>query len=80
MKKVNVHEAKTHLSRLLKEVEAGEEILIARDSKPVARLVPARPVEARRKRILGQMRGEFEVPDDFDEPDAEIERMFYGDE
>ena len=78
MKKVNVHEAKTHLSRLLKEVEAGEEVLIARDSEPVARLVPVRP--AAQKRTFGHMRGMFEVPDDFDEPDPEIERMFYGEE
>jgi prevent-host-death family protein len=40
MKKVNVHEAKTHLSRLLERVEAGEEIIIARAGRPVARLVP----------------------------------------
>ena len=51
---VNVHEAKTHLSRLLKQVEAGEEIVIARNGKPVARLVPLRE---RSKRQFGAMKG-----------------------
>jgi prevent-host-death family protein len=62
---VNVHEAKTHLSRLLLRVAGGEEIVIARAGKPVAKLVP---VEARAQRILGQDEGLFEVPDDFDAP------------
>lgn len=61
---VGVHEAKTHLSRLLRRVSAGEEIVIARGGKPVARLVP---VEWR-PRVLGRDRGLFEVPDDFDAP------------
>ncbi len=63
---VNVHEAKTHLSRLLARVVEGEEIVIAKAGKPVARLVP---VELRpRRRVLGQDEGLFEVPDDFDDP------------
>lgn len=65
MAEVNVHEAKTHLSRLLVRVAAGEEIVIARAGKPVAKLVP---VEPRPQRILGQDEGLFEVPDDFDAP------------
>jgi prevent-host-death family protein len=65
MTEVNVHEAKTHLSRLLVRVAAGEEIVIARAGKPVAKLVP---VEPRPQRILGQDEGLFEVPDDFDAP------------
>jgi prevent-host-death family protein len=64
MTSVGVHEAKTHLSELLRRVEAGEEIVIERGAKPVARLVPA--VAARRE--LGFARGMFEVPDDFDDP------------
>ena len=63
-RQVNVHEAKTHLSRLLAEVEAGEEIVIARHGIPVARLVRA---EARPRR-LGLYAGEIEVGDDFDAP------------
>lgn len=66
MTTVNIHEAKTHLSRLLARVIEGEEIVIAKSGRPVARLVP---VESRsRERVLGQDRGLFEVPDDFDEP------------
>ena len=62
---VNVHEAKTHLSQLLARVEAGEEFLIARAGKPVARLVAARPPAAPR-RPLGFLRGRAVIPDDFD--------------
>jgi prevent-host-death family protein len=65
MHEVNIHEAKTHLSRLLMRVAQGEEIVIARAGKPIARLVP---VEPRPRRILGQDEGLFEVPDDFDAP------------
>ena len=65
MREVNVHEAKTHLSRLLAEVEHGEEVVIARAGKPVAKLVP---VQAPAGRQLGIDEGVFEVPDDFDAP------------
>ena len=68
MPMVGIHEAKTHLSRLLRRVAAGEEIIIAKGSKPVARLVPVAP---RAKRILGRDRGLFEVPEDFDAPLSE---------
>ncbi len=63
---VNIHEAKTHLSRLLTRVAEGEEIVIAKSGTPVARLVA---VERRPgRRVLGQDRGLFEVPEDFDDP------------
>jgi prevent-host-death family protein len=65
MDEVNVHEAKTHLSRLLARVAQGEEIVIARAGKPIARLVP---VEPKSRRALGQDKGLFDVPDDFDAP------------
>ncbi len=62
---VNIHEAKTHLSRLIDEVDKGGEVIIARAGKAVARLVPVgKP--ARRK--LGVLAGRFEVPPDFDAP------------
>jgi prevent-host-death family protein len=64
-KTVNVHEAKTHLSRLLQEVERGREIVIARAGRPVARLVAAEPVA---KRELGQELGQIWLSPDFDEP------------
>jgi len=66
MPQVNVHEAKTHLSRLLVRVAAGEEIIIARAGHPVARLCPYEP--QKHKRVLGRDAGVFEVPADFDEP------------
>jgi prevent-host-death family protein len=65
MAEVNVHEAKTHLSRLLLRVAGGEEIVIARAGKPVARLVP---IEPEPQRVFGQDEGLFEVPEDFDAP------------
>jgi len=65
MSEVNVHEAKTHLSRLLLRVAGGEEIVIARAGKPIARLVP---IEPKPQRVIGQDDGLFEVPEDFDAP------------
>lgn len=66
MKQVNVHEAKTHLSRLLQRVAAGEQITIANRGVPVAQLVPA----ARRKvhRKLGVESGRLKIAEDFDAP------------
>lgn len=63
---VNIHEAKTHLSRLVEDVRAGAEIVIAKAGKPVARLVPAGTTRKRRK--LGVLAGKFSVPPDFDAP------------
>jgi len=63
---VNIHQAKTHLSRLLSRVAAGEEIVIAKAGKPVARLVPFRKTKG--KRPLGMDKGLFQVPKDFDAP------------
>ncbi len=64
-KSVGVHEAKTHLSRLLERVGAGEEIVISRRGEDIARLVPIRRPAARR---LGVDRGRLVVPEDFDAP------------
>jgi len=73
---VNIHEAKTHLSRLIRRVEAGEEVVIARGGQPVARLVRVDPVG---RRLLGMDRGEVYVADDFDEPlDSSILDEFEG--
>ena len=66
MKRVNTHEAKTHFSRLLRRVAAGEEITIANRGVPVARLVPVPPAGARR--VLGAFRGQVSVAEDFDAP------------
>jgi prevent-host-death family protein len=64
-KSVGVHEAKTHLSRLLEDVAAGEEVVITRRGEEVASLVPIRGSSVRR---LGIDRGKFVVPEDFDAP------------
>lgn len=62
---VGVHEAKTHLSRLLQQVAGGEDVVITRSGVPVARLCA---IHARGRREFGQDRGLFVVPDDFDAP------------
>jgi prevent-host-death family protein len=74
---VNVHQAKTHLSRLLEEVAAGGEVVIAKAGRPVARLVPLETVVRRKK--LGLLKGQFVVPDDFDAPlSSEVLAGFEG--
>ena len=78
MPQVNIHEAKTNLSRLLARVEQGEEIIIARGGKPVARLVPFTPDLA--PRPLGLLRGRIHIADDFDAPlPPELLAAFTGD-
>ena len=66
---VNIHEAKTNLSRLLSQVENGDEIIIAKAGKPIAILTKFN--EERPKRKLGRDSGLFEVPEDFNEPLSE---------
>jgi len=66
MTKINVHEAKTHLSKILDRVLAGEEIIIAKAGKAVARLVPLKP--KRKPRVAGTHAGRIEILDDFDAP------------
>lgn len=76
MTEVGVHKAKTELSKLIKRVQMGEEIIITSNGNPVAKLVP---VEARRERVFGMDEGLFEVPDDFDDPlPDEILELFEG--
>lgn len=72
---VNIHEAKTHLSKLLERVAVGEEVIIAKAGTPVAKLVPFD--KQPQTRIFGSAKGEFTVPDDFNESDPEIEALFY---
>ena len=77
MKTVNIHEAKTHLSRLVERVEAGEEIIIAKAGRPAARLVP---IEGARKPVkIGGLKSRTPVPDDFNTMfEKEIEALFAG--
>jgi prevent-host-death family protein len=63
---INIHEAKTHLSRIVDEVAAGAEVIIAKSGKPMARLTPLAGV--RRAKKLGLLKGKIKVPDDFNAP------------
>ena len=73
---MNVHEAKTHLSRLLEAVEAGEDVVIARAGKPIARLVPAST--RTRPRTPGAWRGQGWIADDSDDTPEELIAAFHG--
>lgn len=73
---VNMHEAKTKLSELVADVEAGEEIVLARAGKPVARLMPLRKAEPRRR--LGQWKGKVRMSKDFDAPLSDEELAAWG--
>jgi prevent-host-death family protein len=74
---VNVYEAKTHLSQLLDRAAAGEEIVIARAGRPVARLVALSGASSRR-RTPGAWRGKVSIADDFDELPTDMEAAFRG--
>jgi prevent-host-death family protein len=75
METVNVHEAKTHFSRLLARVAKGEEVVIAKAGRPVAKLVPVRSKVDRR--VPGSARGRVRMGPDFDEPlPDDIQRAF----
>jgi len=73
---VNIHQAKTNLSRLVERAEAGEEIVIARAGKPAARLVPLD--RETRERKLGLWKGRIRVSDDFDQLPDELAAAFRG--
>jgi prevent-host-death family protein len=75
---VNMHEAKTNLSRLVERAAAGEEIIIGRAGVPVAKLVPYQPPANNRRREGGFLRGQIVIHDDFDELPEEIMRYFRG--
>ena len=70
---VDIQEAETHLSTLIQDVERGEEIVIGRAGKPIARLIPYR----QEKRQLGLERGQIWIADDFDETPEDIVEDFY---
>ena len=78
----NIHNAKTNLSKLIEQAEAGEEVVIARNGKPVVRLVPVEaPVDEVRRpdglpAWMGSLKGQISISPDFDAYDGEIERMF----
>jgi prevent-host-death family protein len=77
MRAYNIHEAKTHLSRLVEKAAAGEPFIIAKAGKPMVIVTPIAQPEARKPQRLGFMAGQIDVPDDFDEMFSdEIEEMF----
>lgn len=79
MRTVNIHEAKTHLSRLIERAANGEPFIIAKAGKPLVKVVPLDTTDQKRPRRIGFMKGQIKVPDDFDTMMAdEIEEMFYG--
>lgn len=77
VKQVNVHQAKTQLSKLLAEVEAGQEIVVARDGKPVAKLVPFAAPSGKRLRT-GDWKGRITIADNFDAPLSPRELKEWG--
>ena len=77
MKSVNIHEAKTQLSRLVDQAAKGESFVIAKAGKPLVKVVPLDAPEPGRERRLGFLAGQLEVPDDFDHMGKEeVSRLF----
>ena len=81
MKTVNIHEAKTHLSKLLEDASKGESFVIAKAGKPVAKVMAIDTPVGTKIRRIGFLVGQVSVPDDFDQMGREeIEKMFGGGE
>ncbi len=81
MKTVNIHAAKTQLSKLVEEAAKGESFVIAKAGKPMVKVVALDETPSKPMRRLGFMKGQIKVPDDFDTMmQKEIEEMFYGEE
>ncbi|MGE0719103.1 MAG: type II toxin-antitoxin system Phd/YefM family antitoxin [Alphaproteobacteria bacterium] len=78
MRAVNIHYAKTHLSRLIEEAANGEPFVIAKAGRPLVKVVPIGPADTRVGRRLGFMAGEIAVPDDFDRMEAERIAALFG--
>jgi len=78
---VNIHEAKTHLSKLVEEAAKGEPFIIAKAGKPMVKVVALDAPVGKQKQRLGFMKGKISVPDNFDRMlEKEIEELFYGKE
>jgi prevent-host-death family protein len=79
MQSINIHEAKTHLSRLVEEAAHGKAFIIAKAGKPMVKVIPYAAEEETAARRLGFMAGEIAVPDDFDQMGSEtIADLFAG--
>lgn len=79
MKTINIHQAKTHLSRLVEKAAAGEPFIIAKGGKPMVRVVPLDAPLSGQERPLGFLEGQIQVPDDFDRMGAETIRADFED-
>jgi len=80
MQTVNIHEAKTHLSRLVDQAANGEPFVIAKAGKPLVKVVALGAPEAGQLKRLGFLTGQIEVPQDFDRMgDSEVQKLFDGD-
>jgi prevent-host-death family protein len=84
MRTINIHQAKTHLSRLVDEAEQGDSFIIAKAGKPKVQVIRLDAQETPAKRRLGSMKGMFTLPDNFDEIDQqldkEIEKLMLGED
>ena len=79
MQKINIHEAKTHLSKLIEQATQGDSFVIAKAGKPMVLVVRYEPSGNSKPQRLGFLKNQFMVPDDFDRMgDREIEQMFSG--
>ena len=80
MQTINIHEAKTHLSRLVDQAAKGEPFVIAKAGKPLVKVVPLGAPDAGQVKRLGFLSGQIEVPEDFDRMGStEVEKLFDGD-
>jgi len=81
MQTINIHEAKTHLSRLVEDAARGNAFIIAKSGNPMVKVTPLAPDEVHKEKRLGFMRGEISVPDDFDVMESsKIADLFEGTE
>lgn len=79
MHQVNIHEAKSKLSQLVEMVLAGEEVIISKEGKPVAKLIAYQEEqEERKERVLGALKGKVWIAPDFDDLSPDLEAAFYG--
>ena len=80
METINIHEAKTHLSRLVEKAAKGDSFIIAKAGKPMVKVVPLDSPTAEDQTRLGFLAGQFQVPDDFDTmATLEVQQLFQGD-
>ena len=81
MKSINIHEAKTHLSKLVDQAAHGEPFIIAKAGKPMVKVIAFDAPVTKKPKRLDSLKGKFSIPDDFDRMfEKEIEQMFYGEE